>query len=504
MAVIDDKELEKVILEDAQRDMIFSVARRYDAFKYENTRKNVKVSNQTFEAYQMAMGHYAKGEYKEALEYFTKAAEGNHSPSMYKIGVMYHNGEGVEKDLAKAKEMFEKAIKNDGDTDSVYMIADMYYYGRGVEQNKRKAFDLFIQAGFADHAGAQAQVGALYLEGVDGILPSKERSFAWYNLAARNNEPTAIFMLASFYLNGECVEKNSEIGVKLLKVAADQHNYSLACRKLGNMYRNGDFVEKDEKLAFEYIEKAVKQGDIQSALIYAQMKIKGQGCEKNVEGALNGLEILAFEHGVKDAALSLANNYLFIDDVEPNPKRAVEVLRPLLNDPDVSIAFNALFFIALLPSKYDVEEAGLTYKEVYEAMKLCEQNTSSFNVNDLGLLYLAFYNLHTNGKYLKVNEEKAREYLAKSTSFANFDAMLITANHTLNGTLGIAKNMKGAFSLYQSLEAIKMTPELAERLAYCYRFGKGTTKAIRKAEGYEKIYTELTGKEFPKVEEDVE
>lgn len=53
---------------------------------------------------------YALGEiyqkdlnYKKSLEYYTMAMERGHPESFLKCGLMYFNGEGVDKDLRKAR-----------------------------------------------------------------------------------------------------------------------------------------------------------------------------------------------------------------------------------------------------------------------------------------------------------------------------------------------------------------------------------------------------------------
>lgn len=419
----EDQMLEEAINNDANQNLKELFEKREAFIKSMNTRPNVKVSRQTFEAYQTAMQHYSKEEYKEAFECFTKAADGGHSPSMHKLGVMYCKAQGVKQDYTKAMEMFKKAIKNDGDVDSVFMIGLMYYQGLGVEQNDRKAFDIIMQAAFSGHAEAQSIIGNMYITGVTGIAPAPEKAIGWLKLAAEQNSTQAMSMLAEFYIEGNCITKDVEKGIKFLEKSAQSGRGGDYVR-LANIYRKGEVVEKDEKKAFEYVSKGVDAQNEQAVLLYSQMLIKGQGCEKDVQRGLEILEMMAEKLGSKDAILSLANNYLFIDEVTPNPKRAVELLRPLMTDTsDLGTAFNALFFVALIPSKYDVEEAGLTYKEVYDCMMLCEQNTSSFNNTDLGLLYLAFYKMYTNGKYLKVDKNKAKEYLEKSVSFGNKDAI---------------------------------------------------------------------------------
>lgn len=48
---------------------------------------------------------------KEAVEWFKKAADKNHTTACYNLGIVYENGMGVDKNLDEAKQWYEKAAK---------------------------------------------------------------------------------------------------------------------------------------------------------------------------------------------------------------------------------------------------------------------------------------------------------------------------------------------------------------------------------------------------------
>jgi TPR repeat protein len=58
---------------------------------------------------QMGKHNHAKGNFQVALEYYTKAAEVNEADAHYCLSLMYHNGDGVEKDEKKAIYHMEEA-----------------------------------------------------------------------------------------------------------------------------------------------------------------------------------------------------------------------------------------------------------------------------------------------------------------------------------------------------------------------------------------------------------
>ena len=53
--------------------------------------------------------HCKKEEYSRAFEYYTKAAEMGYILAHYRLALLYHNGEGVEKDMGKYMNHLEKA-----------------------------------------------------------------------------------------------------------------------------------------------------------------------------------------------------------------------------------------------------------------------------------------------------------------------------------------------------------------------------------------------------------
>lgn len=57
------------------------------------------------------LGHLylERKEYSKAHEIFTAGASMNYSPAIFCLGHMYMDGQGVEKDLSKARSLFEKA-----------------------------------------------------------------------------------------------------------------------------------------------------------------------------------------------------------------------------------------------------------------------------------------------------------------------------------------------------------------------------------------------------------
>jgi TPR repeat protein len=71
--------------------------------------KRIKENNDPAAMSQMGAKRYKEGDYENALEYWTKAAELGNAVAHYNLSVMYDKGEGVEKDDKKAMYLAEEA-----------------------------------------------------------------------------------------------------------------------------------------------------------------------------------------------------------------------------------------------------------------------------------------------------------------------------------------------------------------------------------------------------------
>ena len=88
---------------------------------------------------------------KEAVDWFTKAAEQGFAGSQYSLGLMYGNGRGVPQDDKQAVHWYTKSAEQ-GFAEAQNNLGVMYANGRGVPQDDKEAVDLYTKAakqGFA-------------------------------------------------------------------------------------------------------------------------------------------------------------------------------------------------------------------------------------------------------------------------------------------------------------------------------------------------------------------
>ncbi len=97
------------------------------------------------ELFNLGMLSYDKQDFSKARKYFEKACDLNNGRGCSNLGVLYQNGQGVEKDLIKATYFYSKACElNNGD--GCGALGGLYYNGDGVKQDSKKAAALFEKA----------------------------------------------------------------------------------------------------------------------------------------------------------------------------------------------------------------------------------------------------------------------------------------------------------------------------------------------------------------------
>jgi TPR repeat protein len=85
----------------------------------------------------------------------------------------------------------------------------------------------------AGDAAAQAHLGDDYLLGQEGAPHDTAQARHWYELAAKQNQPDAAFVLGEIYWNGDGVAKDNAAAARWWKVAYD-HGRTDAAKLLGD------------------------------------------------------------------------------------------------------------------------------------------------------------------------------------------------------------------------------------------------------------------------------
>lgn len=161
------------------------------------------------------------------------AAKAGQPMAMWRLGIMYENGEGVEKDRAKAFGYFSRIANENANTppksleadivaQSFVKVGDYYRDGlpdAGIKADTGRAQTLWLHAAsyFGD-ADAQYQVGRLFFEKAE-VGGSPIQGARWLTLAARKGHAAAQARLGDILFNGTGVEPQQLEGLMWLNVA---------------------------------------------------------------------------------------------------------------------------------------------------------------------------------------------------------------------------------------------------------------------------------------------
>ena len=96
---------------------------------------------------------------------------------------------GCTPNYGQAKEWFEKAAKQ-GHAGAQANLGTLYLQGRGAPQSSQMALFWFSRAAEQGNALAFTKLGSMYAEG-RGVLQDFTQAHMWYNLAAVQGEPRA-------------------------------------------------------------------------------------------------------------------------------------------------------------------------------------------------------------------------------------------------------------------------------------------------------------------------
>ncbi len=145
----------------------------------EPVHEEVEIAN---EEYAKGLNFYEQGNYKEAVDWYRKAAEHGQVQAQNTLGLRYEKGEGVNQDYKTAAYWYKEAAKN-GHTQAQNNLGFMYSEGIGVELDYTEAVKWYLMAAENGHVKAQYNLGVIYYKG-HGIEKDYNEAINRYSKAA--------------------------------------------------------------------------------------------------------------------------------------------------------------------------------------------------------------------------------------------------------------------------------------------------------------------------------
>lgn len=246
------------------------------------------VSDEALAFIDLADGAYASQDYTTAYEYYRKASELGNGYAEYKIGQMYEQGYGVNRDVNKAYDHYEES------TNRGYVLgypAIGYLYAFSFDADKRdanKAAEYFNKAIELDDNcyDAYTGLGRLYGTGIYGLDDTDyydyESTYNYYMKGWSNGEgrPYAAFLLGNMYEFGQFVSVDNAKAREYYQAAYDRgltYDYvKNAINRVDTLLSNANLTQEEIAEYFDKAEAAVRDENYEESF-NCYMKLAGTG-----------------------------------------------------------------------------------------------------------------------------------------------------------------------------------------------------------------------------------
>lgn len=118
-----------------------------------------------------------------AAQWFREAADGGIANAAYNLGVLYHQGLGVERDIDRAIYWYREAAKG-GHPEAQYNLGIAYIEGIGTDYDAAIAAAFFESAANKGVIEAAYNLGLIHENALIGKAATQEDALMWYKIAA--------------------------------------------------------------------------------------------------------------------------------------------------------------------------------------------------------------------------------------------------------------------------------------------------------------------------------
>ena len=211
--------------------------------------------------------------YKEAVQWYERAAKQGYAPAQAHLVENYIYGVGVETDYNIARQWCDKAAEQ-------YYPVAQYFMAKYFVKNQVDRYAWYRKAAEQGYARAQNMMARYLEEGWGGITKNQAEAVEWYRKAAEQGYDPAQYNLAICLATGEGCAKNQVEAVEWYRKAAEQ-GHAQAQDNLAECLYNGSGCAENKAEAFQWFRKAAEQGNMYAQNSLAICLYNGEGCAEN-------------------------------------------------------------------------------------------------------------------------------------------------------------------------------------------------------------------------------
>ncbi len=165
---------------------------------------------------------------QEAVMWMTRSANHYYPPAISNLGVYYDLGDGLDKNMKKAAELYQLAARMNF-APAICNFATCLLKGEGVERDLERAAILFQESFTKGFLPSATNLGYCYDKG-QGVLMNKIEAVRLYRLAAERGNQSAQFNMGLCYEKGEGLERNLNEAIKWYRLCAEQGDQHSAAK----------------------------------------------------------------------------------------------------------------------------------------------------------------------------------------------------------------------------------------------------------------------------------
>jgi len=277
----------------------------------ENTQKDYKLAKQSFNMacqprnkdkifYKescefLALFQYELGEYDSAFPAYEKMCKDGKADKCATLGDMYRHGNGVEKDVVKAKEILTNSC-NANNMDGCLKLGNLYL----DNNNTQKSIEFYTKVCDNKYPMGCHNIAVAY-EKIDDINNTRK----FYQMACDNNYTTSCVSLGLSYIKSE--PRDAQTGAKYHQLACNNGS-EYSCNNLALLYMYGDGVEMDRNKSFNMFDQSCRKDDKFACNNLGNSYLNGYGTEQNITKAI---EIYSknCDNNNSDSCVNLAKIY---------------------------------------------------------------------------------------------------------------------------------------------------------------------------------------------------
>ena len=229
--------------------------------------------------YELANMFSDRREHAMAAYWYRLAARHGHLDAQGVMGLLYLNGQGVNRNYDQAMYWYRQAAVQ-GHEDAQVGLGVLYFMREDFEESVY----WYRHAAKQGHVIAQSNLGIFYAIG-DGVLQCYTQAAYWFRRAAEQEHVDAMVNIGWMYDAGRGMPQNHRTAAYWYRKAAEYGNPT-GQGNIALMYRSGRGVPQCYERAAYWFKRAAVQGCIRGAIYLGLAYELGDGVDKDYDQAI--------------------------------------------------------------------------------------------------------------------------------------------------------------------------------------------------------------------------